>query len=170
MPASMIMAEAGGRPNVKGKSIATVVSGEMPGSTPTSVPISTPARQNSRFCQLAAVARPSARLSNSSTGPSPGSELGPMLGPVLNQERRPELERQTEAFDEQQRRESGQAGPNRASRPQRTGPVAVPATSTLPTHAAISPRVENSAANIAIAARIAISGRHAGAAKGSGAP
>ena len=68
MPASMISAEAGGRPKVNGSSIATVVSGEMPGSTPTSVPIITPAKQNSRFCQVAAVARPSARLSNSSTG------------------------------------------------------------------------------------------------------
>jgi hypothetical protein len=67
MPASMMSAEAGGRPKVKGSSIATVVSGEMPGNTPTSVPIMTPAKQNSRFCQLAAVARPSARLSNSST-------------------------------------------------------------------------------------------------------
>ena len=38
----MIMAEAGGRPKVNGSSIATVVSGEMPGSTPTSVPIITP--------------------------------------------------------------------------------------------------------------------------------
>ena len=51
MPASMMSAEAGGRPNVNGSSIATVVSGEMPGNTPTSVPIMTPAKQNSRFCQ-----------------------------------------------------------------------------------------------------------------------
>ena len=49
MPASMISAEAGGRPKVKGSNIATVVSGEMPGSTPTKVPIMTPARQNSRI-------------------------------------------------------------------------------------------------------------------------
>src|SRR5262245_64001299 len=107
MPASMIMAEAGGRPNVKGSSIATVVSGEMPGSTPTSVPISTPARQNRRFCQLAAVARPSPRLSMSSTtNPSPGAELRPEPAPDLNPEmthrRRPELERQAQALHEQE--------------------------------------------------------------------
>src|SRR5262245_46792855 len=87
MPASMMSANAGGSPNVKGSSMATVVSGEMPGSTPTSVPIRTPAKQNSRFCQVAAVASPSARLSNSSTPSSP------------------ELERQAEALDEQQRGE-----------------------------------------------------------------
>ena len=70
MPASMMRAEAGGSPKVKGKSIATVVSGEIPGNTPTSVPIMTPAKQNRRFCQLAAVCNPSARLSNSSTDSS----------------------------------------------------------------------------------------------------
>src|SRR6185436_21192386 len=109
MPASMIIADAGGRPNVKGSSIATVVSGEMPGSTPTSVPIVTPTRQNSRFCQVAAVARPSARLSSSSTGyPSPGAELGQVLRPELDQERRPELEWQAEPPDEEKRRERGE--------------------------------------------------------------
>src|SRR5262245_5357379 len=105
MPASMISAEAGGRPNVNGSSIATVVSGEMPGSTPTSVPIITPAKQNRRFCHVAAVASPSARLSNSSTlGPlapascpgQPGHDGGWL---------RPQLERQAEALHEQQRRE-----------------------------------------------------------------
>src|SRR4029453_3824099 len=101
MPASMMSAEAGGRPKVKGSSIATVVSGEMPGNTPTSVPIMTPAKQNSRFCQLAAVARPSARLSNSSTPPSP------------------ELERQTETPDEQPGRE-------RRPRPRGRGPPGHP--------------------------------------------
>src|SRR5258706_6254199 len=87
MPASMMSADAGASPKVNGSSIATVVSGEMPGSTPSSVPIIRPAKQNSRFCQVAAVARPSARLSNNSTRSSP------------------EPERQAETLDEQQRRE-----------------------------------------------------------------
>src|ERR1700752_5299023 len=101
MPASMIMAEAGGRPKVNGSSMATVVSGEMPGSTPTNVPIITPAKQKSRFCQLAAVARPSARLSNSSTQlSSPGPELGPDRRPGWRPECRPELEGQAQALDE----------------------------------------------------------------------
>ena len=87
----MISADAGGSPKVNGSSIATVVSGEMPGSTPTSVPIITPAKQNSRFCQVAAVARPSARLSSSSTRFLTSAELGPNLRPELRPEPRPEF-------------------------------------------------------------------------------
>src|SRR6266545_6186844 len=120
MPASMMSAEAGGKPKVKGSSIATVVSGEMPGNTPTSVPIMTPAKQNSRFCQLAAVARPSARLSNSSTRSSlhrfpawsnqrkEHTEIAPPLHQAaLRPERRPEREWQAKTSDEQQRRKHG---------------------------------------------------------------
>src|SRR4029453_12553487 len=120
MPASMMSAEAGGKPKVKGSSIATVVSGEMPGNTPTSVPIMTPAKQNSRVCQLAAVARPSARLSNSSTRsslhPFPAwsnqRKEPPEIAPPLHQaslrpQRPPEREWQAKTSDEQQRRKHG---------------------------------------------------------------
>ena len=42
MPASMISADTGGRPNVIGSSIAMVAVGPRPGSTPISVPRKTP--------------------------------------------------------------------------------------------------------------------------------
>jgi hypothetical protein len=41
----MIMAETGSSVNEIGSSIATVVTGPMPGSTPTSVPSRTPTKQ-----------------------------------------------------------------------------------------------------------------------------
>src|SRR5512133_642746 len=87
----MIIAEVGARPKVNGKSIAVVLSGEMPGSTPTSVPIRTPNRQKRRFCTESAVEKPRARLLKRSTKRS--------LPP------RPDGERQTEAVDEQKDRE-----------------------------------------------------------------
>src|SRR2546429_3083250 len=46
MPASMISAPTGGRPNVIGSSMATVAMVPIPGSTPTSVPTSAPIRQS----------------------------------------------------------------------------------------------------------------------------
>src|SRR6185503_2614384 len=136
MPASMIIADAGDRPKVKGSSIATVVSGEMPGSTPTSVPIMTPAKQNRRFCQLAAVASPNARLSNSSTvAPHQGQRSdqdGAQNGQTLNGKPRPLTNSSVE--------NAASKGPKTISRPHRTGAVAVPATSTQPIQAAIRPR------------------------------
>ncbi len=45
MPASMISADTGGKPNVIGSSMAMVAVGPSPGSTPISVPRKTPARQ-----------------------------------------------------------------------------------------------------------------------------
>jgi hypothetical protein len=45
MPASMISAAVGFMPNVNGTSIATVVTGPMPGRTPIAVPTTTPMRQ-----------------------------------------------------------------------------------------------------------------------------
>jgi hypothetical protein len=45
MPASMMSAPTGGRPNVIGNSMATVATVPMPGSTPTSVPTKAPSRQ-----------------------------------------------------------------------------------------------------------------------------
>ena len=45
MPASMIRAAVGFMPKVRGTSMATVVTGPMPGSTPIAVPTTTPIRQ-----------------------------------------------------------------------------------------------------------------------------
>jgi hypothetical protein len=47
MPASMMSAPTGGKPNVIGNSIAMVATVPMPGSTPTNVPTRAPSRQNS---------------------------------------------------------------------------------------------------------------------------
>jgi hypothetical protein len=45
MPANMISADTGGKPNVIGSSMAMVAVGPRPGNTPISVPRNTPARQ-----------------------------------------------------------------------------------------------------------------------------
>ena len=45
MPASMIIADTGSSVNEIGSSIATVVTGPIPGSTPTTVPSKTPMKQ-----------------------------------------------------------------------------------------------------------------------------
>src|SRR4030095_2987276 len=66
MPASMIMAEGGNRPKVKGSSSAIAGIGPMPGSTPIAGPITTPIRQNSKLLGCRAVVSPISRLSKSS--------------------------------------------------------------------------------------------------------
>ena len=45
MPASMISAETGGKPNVIGSSMAIVAVGPRPGNTPIRVPRKTPSKQ-----------------------------------------------------------------------------------------------------------------------------
>src|SRR3954447_25657448 len=62
MPASMIIADTGSSVNEIGNSIATVVTGPIPGSTPTTVPRNTPMKQYSRFCTLNATPKPIERL------------------------------------------------------------------------------------------------------------
>src|SRR3982750_2202330 len=91
MPASMISAPTGGRPNVIGSSIATVAMVPMPGSTPTSVPTSAPIRQSSRLTGVKATPKPSARLEKSSA-----------ITPSLNQKTREELQRQPKRIGEKQ--------------------------------------------------------------------
>src|SRR6266705_3818359 len=66
MPAIMISAPTGGRPNVIGSSIAIVATVPIPGSTPTSVPTSAPSRQNRTFIGENATPKPSARFERSS--------------------------------------------------------------------------------------------------------
>src|SRR5438045_1989473 len=91
MPASMISAPTGGRPNVIGSSIATVAMVPMPGSTPTSVPTSAPIRHSPRLIGVKATPKPRARLEKRSA-----------ITPSLNYETRPELQRQPECIGEKQ--------------------------------------------------------------------
>src|ERR671914_1241796 len=59
MPASMMIAVTGSRPNVIGSRIAIVADGPRPGSTPTSMPTSTPIRQNRRLVGSSTTPKPS---------------------------------------------------------------------------------------------------------------
>src|SRR5882724_4321295 len=87
MPASMISAPTGGRPNVIGSSIATVAMGPMPGSTPTRAPI----RHSRRLIGVKATPKPRARLEKSSA-----------ITPSLNQETREKLQRQPQRIRKEQ--------------------------------------------------------------------
>src|SRR6185437_8561452 len=99
MPASMMSAPTGGRPNVIGSSIAMVASGPTPGSTPISVPTIAPTRQRPILVGWAATEKPMARLAMRScmTVSPPKSET------------RPELERQIEQVRKQNGAEDGQS-------------------------------------------------------------
>src|SRR5689334_1319280 len=98
MPASMISAPTGGRPNVIGSSIATVAMVPMPGSTPTSVPTSAPIRHSMRLIGLTATPKPRARLWKSST-----------IAPSLHQETREQRHRQSQHIREKDRAADRQA-------------------------------------------------------------
>src|SRR5882672_10181707 len=98
MPASMISAPTGGRPNVIGSSIATVAMVPMPGSTPTSVPTSAPIRHSRRLIGVKATPKPRARLEKSSA-----------ISPSLDQETREKLQGQPERIREKQTAADGQA-------------------------------------------------------------
>src|SRR5882724_6789040 len=91
MPASMISAPTGGRPNVMGSSIATVAMVPMPGSTPTSVPTRAPTRHSRRLIGVKATPKPRARLEKSSA-----------ITPSLNQETREKLQRQPQRIRKEQ--------------------------------------------------------------------
>src|SRR5229473_301481 len=91
MPASMISAPTGGRPNVMGSSIATVAMVPMPGSTPTSVPTKAPIRHSRRLIGVKATPKPRARLEKSSA-----------ITPSLNQEAREKLQRQPQRIRKEQ--------------------------------------------------------------------
>jgi hypothetical protein len=66
MPASMMSADAGGRTNVAGSSIAIVATGPIPGNTPMRVPNKTPRKQYTTFCAVRATSKPNCRLANNS--------------------------------------------------------------------------------------------------------
>src|SRR5215216_2261214 len=115
MPASMISAPTGGRPKVIGSSMATVTMVPMPGSTPTSVPTSAPIR-HSRMLTGIGIEAPPRKAGVHCTSwkttpkPSPRFEKRSAIGPSTNQERRPELQRQTERVRKQKGAERRQAG------------------------------------------------------------
>src|SRR6516165_1422234 len=96
MPANMISAPTGGSPNVIGSSMAIVATGPTPGKTPISVPTRAPMRQNSRFIGESATEKPCARLIKRSI--------------ARTSEPWPEVERQVERVDKQQRAEDRQRG------------------------------------------------------------
>src|SRR5258705_1265288 len=115
MPASMIKAPTGGRPNVMGSSMATVAMVPMPGRTPTSVPTSAPTRHSRRLIGVNATPKPRARLEKSSA-----------IAPSLNQKTREKLQRQPELQRDKQTTSDAQANsdddgflPSRLRRAQR---------------------------------------------------
>src|ERR1700694_2726476 len=115
MPASMISAPTGGRPNVIGSSMAMVASGPTPGSTPTSVPTKAPTRHRKRFIPLRATPKPRARLLSRSVM-TVCSEFGRRRALTEAQQGcpaeigRPELKRQVERDREQHHAERRQNG------------------------------------------------------------
>src|SRR5688572_3918328 len=104
MPASMISAPTGGRPNVIGNSIAMVASGPMPGSTPISVPTSVPTRHRKMFIGNRIVVPRNFNSTNWKTTPKPCARLV-NRSMVRPSDPRPELQRQVQSPGEQQRAE-----------------------------------------------------------------
>src|SRR5436305_14418129 len=97
MPASMMSAPTGGRPNVIGSSMATVAIVPMPGSTPTRVPTRAPIRHSKRLIGVNATPKPRARLEKRSA-----------ITPSLDQETREQLQRQAQRIREKQAAADGQ--------------------------------------------------------------
>src|SRR3954452_17715293 len=62
MPASMMSAPVGSKPNVIGSSIAIVAIGPTPGSTPISVPTMQPTKQRKMLLSVSATPNPIPRL------------------------------------------------------------------------------------------------------------
>src|SRR5258705_14012521 len=114
MPARMISPPTGGRPNVIGSNIAAVAMVPMPGSTPTSVPTSAPIRHRRMLTGIGIEAPPKkagvhCTSWKTTPKPSPRFEKRSAIGPSTNQERRPELQRQTQRVWKQQAAERRQA-------------------------------------------------------------
>src|SRR5438445_9167740 len=115
MPASMISAPTGGRPNVIGSNIATVAMVPMPGSTPTSVPTSAPIRHSKMLTGIGIDAPPrkagvhGTRL-KTTLKPSPRFEKRSPITPSTDQESRQHLQGQTERVWKQKGTKRRQAG------------------------------------------------------------
>src|SRR5918997_1463947 len=106
MPASMISEDAGSSVKVKGRRMAMVVIGAMPGSTPTRVPISAPRKQKPRLAGVSATAKPVARFAIRSTRRGLRGPSDARPGPASPW---PDPDRQAETEDEQRDREGGEA-------------------------------------------------------------
>src|SRR5258708_19509825 len=106
MPASMISAPTGGRPNVIGSNMATVAMVPMPGSTPTSVPTSAPIR-HSRMLTGIGIEAPPRKAGVHCTSwkttpkPSPRFEKRSPIVPSTDHESRQELQNQTDRVKKQ---------------------------------------------------------------------
>src|SRR3990170_4252995 len=100
MPASMISAPTGGRPNVIGSSIAMVANEPTPGKTPIRLPVTTPIRQSNRLSGLTATEKPRARFERRST-----------MG-LLGLELRPQVERQVQQVRKQEHASDGDSRPD----------------------------------------------------------
>src|SRR5439155_9270836 len=115
MPASMISAPTGGRPNVIGSSMATVAMVPMPGNTPTSVPTSAPIRHSRMLTGIGIEVPPrkaGVHCTNWKTTlkPSPRFEKRSPIVPSTDHESRQELQRQTERVRKQKSAKCRQAG------------------------------------------------------------
>src|SRR3954470_11868942 len=115
MPASMISAPTGGRPNVIGSSMATVAMVPIPGSTPTSVPTSAPIRHSRMLTGIGMEVPPRnagvhcTRL-KTTPKPRPRFEKISPITPSPDQESWQELQGQTERVRKQKGAERRQAG------------------------------------------------------------
>src|SRR5215213_6590816 len=115
MPASMISAPTGGRPNVIGSNMATVAMVPMPGSTPTSVPTSAPIRHSRMLTGIGIDAPPrkaGVHCTSWKTTPKPSprfEKISPIV-PSTDHESRQELQRQTERVWKQKGAKRRQAG------------------------------------------------------------
>src|SRR5436305_7898186 len=115
MPASMINAPTGGRPEVIGSSMATVAMVPMPGSTPTSVPTSAPIRHSRMLIGIGIEKPPPSHCGdhgvnwNTTWKPSARLEKRSPITPSLNQETGPELHRQPQSLGKKEAAERGQA-------------------------------------------------------------
>src|SRR6478752_739203 len=114
MPASMISAPTGGKPNVIGSNMATVAMVPMPGNTPTSVPTSAPIRQSRMLTGIGIEAPPrkaGVHCTSWKTTPKPSprfEKISPIV-PSTDQECRQQLQRQTERVRKQKGAECRQA-------------------------------------------------------------
>src|SRR3954465_2442360 len=115
MPASMINAPTGGRPNVIGSNMATVAIVPMPGSTPASVPTSAPIRHSRMLIGIGIEKPPPSHCGdqgvnwNTTWKRSARWEKRSPITPSLNQKTGPELHRQPQAVGKEETAERGQA-------------------------------------------------------------
>src|SRR3979490_2851878 len=115
MPASMISAPTGGRPNVIGSSKATGAEVPMPGSTPTRLPLSAPIRHSKMLIGIGIEKPPPSHCGdhgvnwNTTWKPSARLEKRSAIAPSMNHELRLKLQRQPQRIWKQKAAECRQA-------------------------------------------------------------